>query len=198
MKQVDVYDFDKTIIPYDSGSRFAFYCLARYPWCFPIAPVVGVAALLSVSGIVKWEVFKKVCFSFMPLIPRDKAIKNFWDKHEKDIYPWFFERKREALIISASPTFLLEALQKRIGFEGLICTVHDKRTGAIIGKNCAKKEKLNRFHSEIDESEIEVVDVYSDSLKNDGPIFSLATDKCYHIVKGERIEFNYSDVYEEK
>lgn len=195
MKEIDIYDFDKTLIPYDSGSKFAFYCLARYPWCFPLLLIVGIAGVLSLLGVISWEAFKKVCFSFMPIVPRERAIKGFWDKHEKDIYPWFKDRPREALVISASPTFLLEELQKRIGFEGLICTVHNPKTGAIIGKNCAKQEKLVRFNQEIDAKSVKVVDVYSDSLKNDKYIFSLATNKCYHVVKGKRIEFNYSEKF---
>ncbi len=197
MKQIDIYDFDKTIIPYDSGTKFAFYCLTRYPWCFPIAPIVGIFALLGITGVISWKAFKKICFSFMPFIPRRKAIKGFWDRHEKDIYPWFKERPREALVISASPDFLLEEIQKRIGFEGLICTRHNPKTGAIIGENCARQEKVNRFYEEIEQSEYRVIDVYSDSLKNDRPIFSLATNKCYHIVDGKRNEFIYSQRFSE-
>ena len=195
MKEIDIYDFDKTIIPYDSGSKFAFYCVLHYPWCAPLLPVVGIAGLLCLLGITKWEFFKKVCFTFLPVIPRDKAIKRFWDKYEKDVYPWFKDRPREALIISASPTFLLEELQKRIGFEGLICTVHNPKTGVIEGKNCAKKEKVNRFNKEIDTNSVKVIDVYSDSLKNDKYIFSLATNKCYQIIDGEKFEFNYDEMY---
>ena len=198
MKQIAIYDFDKTLIPYDSGSRFAFFCALRYPWCIPFAPVVGVFAALCVANILPWDVFKKICFYFMPFIPRERAIKRFWDKHEKDVYQWFKDRPREALVISASPDFLLEELQKRIGFEGLICTRHNYKTGAIIGKNCARQEKVSRFYEEIDQNEVEVIDVYSDSLKNDKPIFSLATNKCYHIIDGNKNEFNYKDKFSEE
>ena len=195
MKEIDIYDFDKTVIPYDSGSRFAVFCMLRYPWCILFAPIVGVLALLGLAGIISWTAFKKVCFSFMLFIPREKAVKSFWDKHGKDVYPWFIEREREALVISASPDFLLGELQKRIGFEGLICSVHNPKTGAIIGKNCAKEEKVARFYKETDKNEIKVIDVYSDSLKNDGPIFSLATNRCYHIIDGVKHEFSYADKY---
>ena len=198
MKEIDIYDFDKTLIPYDSGSKFALFCVLRYPWCILFVPVTGIFAVLSLAGIIKWDVFKKFCFLFMTVIPREKAIKAFWDRHEKDVYPWFFERKREALVISASPDFLLDELKKRIGFEGLICSVHNPKTGAIIGANCARQEKVSRFNKEIDLNEIKVVDVYSDSLKNDRPIFSLAGGKCYHVVNGERNEFIYSEMFNEE
>ena len=39
--------------------------------------------------------------------PLNKAVNKFWDKHEKEVFPWFKERKRYAVVISASPDFLL-------------------------------------------------------------------------------------------
>lgn len=29
--QVDIYDFDKTLVPFDSGSLFIGYCALHYP-----------------------------------------------------------------------------------------------------------------------------------------------------------------------
>ena len=195
MKEIDIYDFDKTLLPYDSGSKFALFCFLRYPWCIPLAPVIGLVGVPAALGLIKWGAFKKVCFSFMAFIPREKAVKAFWDRHEKDIYPWFKSRLREAVVISASPDFLLKEIQKRVDFEHLICSVHNDRTGAIIGKNCAKDEKVRRFKKEFGEGDVKVIDVYSDSLENDRPIFALATNKCFHIVDGERREFLYSEKF---
>ena len=42
-----------------------------------------------------------------------------------------------------------------------------------------------------------MTNVYSDSLRHDKPIFSLANGKCYHIVKGEKIPFDFNEVYGE-
>ena len=97
--------------------------------------------------------------------------------------------------LTASPDFLLEEIQKRLGFEKLICTKHNRATGAIIGENCRDEEKVKRLYLEFGKNEINVIDVYSDSLKHDGPIFSLANGGCYHIVKSEKILFKYDDVY---
>ena len=77
----------------------------------------------------------------------------------------------------------------------MICTCHNPKTGAIIGENCRDEEKVKRLYRLYDKDEINVVDVYSDSLRHDRPIFSLATGKCYHIVNGQRKEFDYNDVY---
>ncbi|MCI9112398.1 MAG: polysaccharide biosynthesis protein GtrA, partial [Eubacterium sp.] len=44
--EIDIYDFDKTIVPFDSGSRFALYCLLHYPWIIIYLPIVAVSAIL--------------------------------------------------------------------------------------------------------------------------------------------------------
>lgn len=83
----------------------------------------------------------KIFFCFVMLVPLNKAVNKFWDKHEKEVFPWFKERKRYAVVISASPDFLLREIQKRLNFETLICTNHNPKTGAIIGLNCRDEER---------------------------------------------------------
>ncbi|MGN0458427.1 MAG: haloacid dehalogenase-like hydrolase [Eubacterium sp.] len=195
-KQIDIYDFDKTIVPFDSGSLFSLYCFARYPWCIVVLPIIAVSMILMLLKIISFTDFKKTCFMYVPLIPLKKAVKSFWDKHEKEVNPWFYDRKRYAVVISASPDFLLEDISQRLGFDTLICTRHGKN-GIIIGENCRDEEKVRRLYEIFNRDEIEVMDVYSDSIRHDRPIFSLATDKCYHIVKGEKIPFEYSEKYKE-
>ena len=75
------------------------------------------------------------------------------------------------------------------------CTKHNPKTGAIIGLNCRDEEKVRRFRELFPDAE--VTDVYSDSLRHDRPIFSLGKH-CFHIVRGERREFNYESVYGSK
>lgn len=186
--EIDIYDFDKTIIPFDSGSLFVGYCMLHYPWCIITMPIIAIAFILMLIGIINFTKFKRTCFMFIPMIPREKAVKKFWDKHEHQVYPWFAEKNRHRVVISASPDFLLNDISERLGFDTLICTVHNPKTGKIIGLNCRGEEKVKRLYKEFDKNEIKVVDVYSDSLKHDMPIFSLATNKCYHIINGERHE----------
>lgn len=193
--QIDIYDFDKTIVPFDSGSKFIAYCMVHYPWCVLTLPVMGVAAILMILKIISFTQFKKICFMFIPLVPKDRAVKKFWDKNIDSVHPWFKDRKRTAVVISASPDFLLKDISQRLGFDQLICTIHNSKTGAIIGENCRNEEKVRRLYELYGKDDIEVVDVYSDSLKHDEPIFSLATNQCYHIVKGEKIPFNFEEVY---
>jgi len=193
--ELDIYDFDKTIVPFDSGSLFCLYCMVRYPWIIICLPVIFAAGILMLLKIISFTAFKKTCFMFVPLIPLKKAVKGFWNRHEKQAHSWFLKRERECVVISASPDFLLEEIAERLGFDHLICTKHNRKTGAIIGENCRDGEKVKRFRQQFQNAR--VADVYSDSLKHDKPIFSLASGQCYHIVKGTPRPFDFKNVYGE-
>ena len=194
MKQIDIYDFDKTIVPFDSGSLFWGYSMLHYPWTILFLPFQAVLALLMIIKVIDFTIFKKYFFCFVMFIPLKKAVKGFWDRHESQVHKWFFNRKRYSVVISASPDFLLGEIQKRLGFDELICTRHNAKTGAIIGKNCRDEEKVNRLFELYNKDDIEVIDVYSDSIKHDKPIFSLGKN-CYHIVKGKKVPFEFKNIY---
>ena len=194
MKQIDIYDFDKTIVPFDSGSLFWGYSMLHYPWILLFLPFQAVLALLMIIKVIDFTIFKKYFFCFVMFIPLKKAVKGFWDRHESQVHKWFFNRKRYSVVISASPDFLLGEIQKRLGFDELICTRHNAKTGAIIGKNCRDEEKVNRLFELYNKDDIEVIDVYSYSIKHDKPIFSLGKN-CYHIVKGKKVPFEFKNIY---
>lgn len=194
MKQIDIYDFDKTIVPFDSGSLFWGYSMLHYPWIILFLPFQAVLALFMIIKVIDFTIFKKYFFCFVMFIPLKKAVKGFWDRHENQVHKWFFNRKRYCVVISASPDFLLGEIQKRLGFDELICTRHNAKTGAIIGKNCRDEEKVNRLFELYNKDDIEVIDVYSDSIKHDKPIFSLGKN-CYHIVKGKKVPFEIKNIY---
>ena len=194
MKQIDIYDFDKTIVPFDSGSLFWGYSMLHYPWIILFLPFQAVLALLMIIKVIDFTIFKKYFFCFVMFISIKKAVKGFWDRHESQVHKWFFNRKRYSVVISASPDFLLGEIQKRLGFDELICTRHNAKTGAIIGKNCRDEEKVNRLFELYNKDDIEIIDVYSDSIKHDKPIFSLGKN-CYHIVKGKKVPFEFKNIY---
>ena len=193
--EMDIYDFDETLFPFDSGSLFAFYCLLRYPWTIVCLPIIAVGFVIMKLGLISFTNFKKTCFMFVPLIPLDKAVKGFWNRHEREVHKWFLERKRECVVISASPDFLLEEIAKRLPIENLICTRHNRKSGIIIGENCRDEEKVRRFREIYPDAR--VIDVYSDSIKHDKPIFSLAEGQCYQVVKGELVAFDFKEKYGE-
>ena len=195
--EIDVYDFDKTIVPFDSGTLFTGYCLVHYPWIIVWMPALAVGLLLMLLRVITFTQFKRLCFMYVMFIPKKRAVKGFWDRHEDEVHDWFKSRKRYSVVISASPDFLLEDIQDRLGFEKLICTRHDTKTGAIIGENCRGSEKVRRLFEEFHNDEVTIIDVYSDSYKYDKYIFALATGSCYHIEKGEKVKFIYSEQYQQ-
>lgn len=196
MKEIDIYDFDKTVVPFDSGSRFWLFCLVHNPWIVICLPYQALRAIPCLLGIKSLAFAKTGLFSFIRLINLEKNVKAFWDKNEKAVFDWFKpeNRKREAVVISASPDFLLKEICGRLAVEKLICTKHNEKTGAVIGENCKGAEKVTRYRKEI--KNCKAVSVYSDSLKSDKPLFSLG-ENCYHIQKnGEQIPFEFEEVYE--
>lgn len=191
---VDIYDFDKTLIPYDSGSKFFLYCLAHYPWIVITVPFTVIAVLLHLLGIIDMNRCKSCIFWFVALIPTEKAVGKFWQKHGRDFYPFArSEKKNYSVVISASPDFLISSAVKDLGFDALICTKHNPRTGVLVSENCRDEEKVKRFREEFPGSRVE--NVYSDSYRHDRPIFSLGT-KCWHIEPdGSKTAFDYAEQY---
>ena len=117
--ELDIYDFDKTVVPFDSGSLFWGFCMLRYPWIILFVPFQLICAILLILKIISFTQFKKVFFCFIMVLPVEKAVCAFWNRHEKQVFDWFLSenRKRYACVISASPDFLLDEIQKRLGFE---------------------------------------------------------------------------------
>ena len=197
MKEIDVFDFDKTLIPFDSGSRFWLFCLVRNPWIILCLPYQVAVMLLYIIGIKDLTFAKGRFFCFIRFINLEKNVEKFWDKYEKTVFDWFKNGKedRPAVVISASPDFLLTEICSRLNIYKLICTVHNPKNGRIIGKNCKREEKIRRFNEEV--GKCRVVNVCSDSLKSDKWIFSLG-ENCFHIQKsGERVPFKYNAVYKD-
>ena len=195
MKEIDIFDFDKTIVPFDSGSVFWIYCLIHNPWIVICVPYLLVMMIPFFLGIKDLTYAKKHLFCYVRMINLEKNVKKFWDKHEKDVFEWFKKENRErpAVVISASPDFLLKDICSRLEVDKLICTRHSSENGAIIGLNCKDEEKVRRYNEEV--SGCKVINVSSDSLKSDRPIFSLG-ENCFHIQKdGERKPFKYAEMY---
>ncbi|MCD7775204.1 MAG: haloacid dehalogenase-like hydrolase [Clostridiales bacterium] len=193
--ELDIYDFDKTLLPFDSGGKFWSYCIRHYPWILSCAPYQFLGLILYCLGIYDLTKLKKPFFSFLTMIPKKKAAEKFWDKYDKYIYDWAKKENRErySVIVSASPDLIISEIAKRIEIDDYICTIHDKN-GAVIGKNCHDAEKVRRFREKYPDAE--VINVYSDSIKNDKYIFSLAKH-CFHVVKGKRIPFEFKNMYPE-
>lgn len=197
--ELDIYDFDKTVVPFDSGSNFLIFCFLRYPYLLLLLPYYAVMGALFGLRILSLDRFKKHIFCFIRFVPLEKAVKKYWDAHEKDVFPWFLpeNRARHTVVISASPDFLLQEIAERLKIDTLLCTRHNPKTGELLYKNCRNEEKVRRFKEAFPQA-VTVKCVYSDSYKNDRPIFSLG-EQCFHIERdGTQTPFSYAQQYADK
>ncbi len=183
MEIVNVYDFDKTILPYDSTEHFFAYCARHWPRV--IGPAL--AAVPMVPGMkLKWTTktrVKEVFYRFLTQVPDiDWAVEDFWRTHFYDINAWYFEKQRPGDIISsASPDFLLRPVANRLGVR-LIASRVDKHSGWTLGENNQHEEKVRRFKREYPNTQIN--EFYSDSM-SDAPMAKLA--QRAFLVKGSEL-----------
>ena len=187
VNRVNVYDFDGTIYNGDSSVDIYFFLLKRYPKLIAYFPK-------QMLGIVKYklhlsskEEMKEMNFSFLEGVRTDKTfIDDFWKQNQNKIKEWYLNQKRkDDVIISASPEFLLKPICDILGIDNLIATKVELSSGKFLSKNCQGAEKVVRFKESFSKAEIETF--YSDS-KSDTYMAKLAT-KAFLIKKNRIIDW---------
>ena len=197
--EVDMYDFDKTAISFDSQLRYWGYCMLHNPWIILMLPFQFIWGVMMGMKIISVKTCKKYAFWFANLINNKRNVEKFWDKYEKQIYDWFRPENRsgrKTVLISASPDFLIEEIAKRMGIDYCIATTCSKHY-TMIGNICRREEKVVRLKKQL--PNIIVKDVYSDSINSDKYIFNLG-ERCFLATKGElkEIEKPSLDVVDKK
>ena len=180
---MNVYDFDGTMYRGDSSVDFYLFSLRRHPSVIALWPRQVAAFFRYKARKCDKTEMKTVFFSYLQKIPDiDSEVVLFWNSHEKKIYPWYREQKRDDdTVISASPEFLLGEMMKRLELAAPIGSRVDKKSGRFLGANCHDKEKVVRFREAHGEAEID--EFYSDS-RSDAPLAALAK-RAYFIRKGK-------------
>lgn len=181
---MNIYDFDGTIYDGDSSLDFFKYCLSKnkkiildiIPICFSL--------ILYLLKFIEKEKFKSNFFRFVKRIDLDKYVDEFWKENDYKIKSFYKKNHLKSdIVISASPSFLLQPLVNKYNFT-LIATEVDKNTGKLIDKNCYGSEKVERLK----EKGITKCDkFYSDSL-SDLPCALLAK-KAYIVSKNKIISW---------
>ena len=181
---MNVYDFDKTIYDGDSTLDFYLFVLKKRPKLIKYLPIQVIGFLKYLFGICSKLEFKEKFYYFLNGISdTDELVKVFWDEKQGLIKKWYLNSKKDSdLIISASPTFLLEPICKRVGIKHLIASEVNKNTGICEGENCYGDEKVIRLKKEFKDTDIN--EFYSDSL-SDAPLSLLAERRF--IVSGSKI-----------
>lgn len=179
----DVYDFDKTVVPFDSALKYWGFCMLHNPWIILLLPLQFVWGVLMLCHIISVRTCKRVAFLYINLINNERNVKRFWDRYERFVFDAFKpgNRARPSVLISASPDFLIGEIGRRLGFERVIATTHSK-TGLMVGEVCRMDEKARRLEREM--PGIEVADVYSDNVLHDRWIFELG-ERNFLVTNGE-------------
>ena len=198
MKELSVYDFDKTIYNGETLNDFYRFYLAKKPWKIYTVFFQLWYFLLYVLKIISLEKLKEKFLRFLngeSISDIKDLTGKFWEKRENKINPWVkdevLKNKKETEIlvaISASPTFIIADKLKSMGFDVVIGTdfVFEGKMfhSHITTKNCKNIEKVRRMDKWAENSNIEyrIVNFYSDSIA-DKPLFDLADNK-YWVKKG--------------
>jgi phosphoserine phosphatase len=107
---MNVYDFDKTIYAGDSSIDFYVYNL-KQDWTILRFSPQQIHALLNykLKRISKTQM-KQVFYIYMKtIVDMDERVSGFWVTHKHHLRDFYLKQKRtEDVIISASPTFLLQ------------------------------------------------------------------------------------------
>ncbi|MDR2632427.1 MAG: haloacid dehalogenase-like hydrolase [Treponema sp.] len=169
---MNVYDFDGTIYAGDASIDFYLFALVRRPVLVLLLPFQLWGILAYLLGLWSKEQMKGAFFSFVPRIPLERMVQEFWKSKAHKIQPWYLEQRSEDdLIISASPEFLLEPFVRDYLRCGLLASPVDPQTGAYRGKNCYGEEKVKRFRERYGEDTIDAF--YSDDYA-DMPLMRIA------------------------
>ena len=169
---MNVYDFDGTIFASDCSIGFCFWCMNRHPklW-FTFFPKALRNLILKKKGKMPEYLMQRKFFGYLTLIDDfDEQIERYWDKNEKKIAPWYLAQKRpDDLIISASPTCIIEPIAKRLGVN-FMATEYDRESGVLLNNIMYAREKARYI---IDKGFPRIEHFYSDSLA-DTPLALLA------------------------
>lgn len=143
---------------------FYFYNLKKDVTILRFLPKQIVAMIRYKLKKIPKTQMKIVFYAYMSTIKdMDERVKGFWKTHRHYINDYYLNQKRtDDVIISASPTFMLQPLIDEWGCH-LIASIVDPKTGHS-EENCWGPEKVRRFteHYRLDS----IDEFYSDSLSD--------------------------------
>lgn len=185
---MNVYDFDDTIYDGESVLDFFFFYVRKSPYLIKYLPRVFYAfskykaGKLSVEQAIQ-EYAPFVENYFVNIEDFDADAKEFWDKHMKNIKPFYKEiQKEDDVIVTGSPMCSMREICKRLNIKHCVGSIIDEETGKIT-RLCLRSRKIPAFFEEYPDAHID--NFYTDSPENDAPMIELA-DHAF-VVKGNKI-----------
>ena len=188
---MNVYDFDGTIFPSDCSIGFCIWCMNRQPglWFTFFPKALKYLILRKKEKMTEAELQRKF-FSYLTLIDDfDVQIERYWNKNEKRIVPWYLAQKKpDDLIISASPSCIIEPIAKRLGVN-FMATEYDREYGVYLNNMMYAKEKAKYI---VDHGFPVIDNFYSDSLA-DTPL-ALCAEKAHLVTNKASTVVDWPDL----
>lgn len=180
-----VFDFDNTI--YNGESVFHFYLFSiRYkPSVAKYVPVViynlfkyklGRTTMQDLENAVK----KYASYYLNSFDNKEKLVSDFWDRHMKNIKPWY-QPQADDVIITGSFNLIMDEVCRRLGIKNCICSFVNRETMQVEYINFRdnkRKTFIEKYNGKI------IDEFYTDNMV-DKPMIDIA-QKAY-LVKGNRI-----------
>lgn len=182
---MNVYDFDNTIYKGETVLDFYKFYLKKDISLLKYIPLIfSVLLRYKMRRISLEELEKKASIYSEKNIPHilKFSAKEFWDKHESKIKDFYLKQQRaDDVVVSASFSFLLDEICRRLGIRYCLCSELEPDSGKI-KRICYRESKPEIFKENFPNAEID--NFYTDSL-NDLPMIMLA--KKAYLVKGEKL-----------
>lgn len=184
---MNVYDFDNTIYDGESVLDFYLFALKRQPRIISVFPKLCQMLIrykaCKISSDELLITAEKYAAKVLGMADFPGLVSDFWDKNQKKIKKFYLDRRQaDDVVISASWSFLIEEVCRRLGIKWVIASEIDVITGKI-ERLCFKEKKVQFFKEQFPDAVIDKF--YTDSM-NDAPMFSIA--KRAFLVKGEKVE----------
>lgn len=182
---MNVYDFDNTIYKGETVLDFYKFYLKKDISLLKYIPLIfSVLLRYKMRRISLEELEKKASIYSEKNISHifKFSAKEFWDKHESKIKDFYLKQQRaDDVVVSASFSFLLDEICRRLGIRYCLCSELEPESGKI-KRICYRDSKPEIFKENFPNAEID--NFYTDSL-NDLPMIMLA--KKAYLVKGEKL-----------
>ena len=160
---MNVYDFDDTILEGDTERFFIPWMFKNYPHIQKYFSEYLYYITIQNMGFITRDDSRPHMYAFLKEFDNiEEIVEKFWDEHEKYIKKWYFDiQRKDDLIISASPEFLLIPICKRLGITRLIASYMDEKTGKLTAKFNYASQKVVRYREKYGDEVPECF--YSDS-----------------------------------
>jgi len=185
---MNAYDFDNTIYDGESIYDFFIFCLKKDKRLYLYFPKVFLRLIEYKMNVLKieklYQTAEEIIKSFIKKNKNNfnELIKEFWDKNKNKLKPQFLNMlKKEDLIITGCPNFLINYIKEELKVKNIICTEYNFETKKL-EFICLGKNKVKAFNEKF--KDIKINKFYTDSLI-DIPFMEMS--KEVYLVKGNQI-----------